>query len=101
MNKQTQATGKDLCSLAEYSGSPMDAAADATEQKLEQARNRLDGVMERANEIYGRVREKAADYAKATHQAVQERPYHGIGIAFAIGALLGYLITSSRSSGAD
>jgi ElaB/YqjD/DUF883 family membrane-anchored ribosome-binding protein len=65
-----------------------------------QARKRLAAALEDTREMYGRVREKAANGVKAADEAVQEHPYHAIAIAIGVGALIGYLAVrrSARSS---
>ena len=42
--------------------------------------------------MYGRVREKAVEKAKAVDENVREHPYQAMGVAFGIGALIGYLV---------
>jgi ElaB/YqjD/DUF883 family membrane-anchored ribosome-binding protein len=41
--------------------------------------------------MYGRVREKAVEGAKAADQTVRENPYQAIAIALGVGALIGFL----------
>ena len=92
MKKPTQATSNDLGTLAEDARALMAATADVAGEKVGEARKRLAAALERGKEIYGRVKEKAAEGAKAADQAVHEHPYQAIGIAFGVGALLGYLV---------
>jgi ElaB/YqjD/DUF883 family membrane-anchored ribosome-binding protein len=91
MNKQRQAIDNDLGTLAEDARSLMAATADVAGEKVSEARKRLAAALENGKEIYGRVRDKAVEGAKATDQAVHEHPYQAIGIALGIGALIGYL----------
>ena len=70
----------------------MAATADVTGEKISEARKRLAAALERGKEIYGRVHDKAVEGAKAADQAVHEHPYQAIGIAFGVGALVGYLV---------
>jgi ElaB/YqjD/DUF883 family membrane-anchored ribosome-binding protein len=92
MSKQTHATGNDMGTLAEDARALMAATADVAGEKVSEARQRLAAALERGKEIYGRVREKAVEGAKAADQAVHEHPYPAVGIAFGVGALLGYLV---------
>jgi ElaB/YqjD/DUF883 family membrane-anchored ribosome-binding protein len=92
MNKQTQAISNDMGQLAEDARALMAATADVAGEKVGEARKRLAAALEHGKEIYGRVREKAIEGAKATDQAVHEHPYQAIGIALGVGAILGYLI---------
>jgi ElaB/YqjD/DUF883 family membrane-anchored ribosome-binding protein len=92
MNKQTQAISNDMGQLAEDARALMAATADVAGEKVGEARKRLAAALERGKEIYGRVREKAVEGAKATDQAVHEHPYQAIAIALGVGAILGYIV---------
>jgi ElaB/YqjD/DUF883 family membrane-anchored ribosome-binding protein len=91
MNKQRQAVSNDLDTLAEDARALMAATADVAGEKVSEARKRLADALENGKEIYGRVRDKALDGARATDEAVREHPYQAIGIALGLGALIGYL----------
>jgi ElaB/YqjD/DUF883 family membrane-anchored ribosome-binding protein len=91
MDKQTQAVSDAMGTLAEDARNLMTATADVAGEKVGDARKRLAAALESGKEIYGRVREKAVEGAKAADEAVHEHPYQVIGIAFGVGALLGYL----------
>jgi ElaB/YqjD/DUF883 family membrane-anchored ribosome-binding protein len=79
----------------------MAATADVAGEKVGEARKRLAAALDRAREIAGRVRDKAVEGAKAADEAVREHPYQAIGIAFGIGALLGFLIARRCSRNDD
>ena len=91
MSKQTQAISNDMGQLAEDARALMAATADVAGEKVGDARKRLAAALDSAKEIAGRVRDKAVEGAKATDQAVHEHPYQAIGIAFGVGAIVGYL----------
>lgn len=92
MNKQTQAISNDMDQLAEDARALVAATADVAGEKVGEARQRLMAALERGKEIYGRVREKAVEGAKAADVAVHEHPYQAIAVGVGVGALLGYLI---------
>ena len=92
MDKRTETTGNDMGTLAEDARALMAATADVAGEKVSEARKRLAAALERGKVIYGRVKEKAVEGAKATDQAVHEHPYQAIGIALAAGAVIGYLV---------
>ena len=77
--------------LAEDARALMSATADVAGEKVADARKRLAAALDRAKDVAGRVRDKAVDGAKAADEAVREHPYQAIGIAFGVGALIGYL----------
>jgi ElaB/YqjD/DUF883 family membrane-anchored ribosome-binding protein len=101
MSKQTQETSNDMGTLAEDARALMAATADVAGEKVGEARKRLAAALDRAREIAGRVRDKAVEGAKATDEAVREHPYQAIGIAFGVGALLGFLIARRCSRNDD
>jgi ElaB/YqjD/DUF883 family membrane-anchored ribosome-binding protein len=92
MDKQTQAVGNHMGTLADDARALMAATADVAGEKVNDARKRLAAALESGREIYGRVRERAVEGAKATDQAVHEHPYQAIGVALGVGALIGYLV---------
>jgi ElaB/YqjD/DUF883 family membrane-anchored ribosome-binding protein len=92
MNKQTQGESNDMGTLAEDARALMAATADVAGEKVGEARKRLSAALERAKETADRIREKAVEGAKAADQTVRDNPYQAIGIAFALGALLGVLV---------
>ena len=77
--------------LAEAARALMAATTDVAGDKVGEARKRLDAALERGKEIYGQVREKAVEGAKAADEAVHENPYQAIAVGVGVGALLGYL----------
>jgi len=101
MHKHTQATSNDMGTLAEDARALMAATADVAGEKVSEARQRLAAALERGKEIYGRAREKAVECAQATDEAVHEHPYQAIGIAFGVGALIGYLAARRCSRNGD
>jgi ElaB/YqjD/DUF883 family membrane-anchored ribosome-binding protein len=101
MNKQTQAISNDMGQLAEDARALMAATADVAGEKVSEARQRLAAALESGKETYGRVREKAVDGVKAADEVVHEHPYQAIGIAFGVGALIGYLVSRRCSRNGD
>ena len=91
MNKHTQAHNDEMDTLAEDARALMAATADVAGEKVSDARKRLAAALDSAKEIASRVRDKAAEGAHAADEAVRENPYTAIGIAFGVGALIGYL----------
>ena len=101
MNKPTQPTGNDMGTLAEDARALVAATADVAGQKVSEARDRLAAALDSGKEIYGRVRAQAVEGAQTADQAVREHPYQVIGIAFGIGAIIGFLVARgcSRNGG--
>ena len=101
LDRQTQAVSNAVGTLADDARALMAATADVAGEKVSEARKRLAAALENGKEIYGRVRDKAVEGAKATDQAVREHPYQALGIALGIGALIGYLATRRWSRNGD
>jgi ElaB/YqjD/DUF883 family membrane-anchored ribosome-binding protein len=91
MSKQSQSSDNDLSTLAEDARALMAATADVAGDKVNEARKRLGDALESGKQLYGNVREKAAQGAKAADKTVRENPYQAIAIALGVGALIGYL----------
>ena len=101
MNKHNRDETPDMGTLAEDARALMAATADVAGEKVSDARKRLAAALESGKELYGRVRDKAVEGAKVADKAVHEHPYEAIGIAFGIGALVGYLISRRCSRNSD
>ena len=97
MNKQTQAIRNDLGTLAEDARALMAATADVAGEKVAEARKRLAAALESGKEIYGQVRNKAAEGAKVADQAMRDNPYQAIVIALGIGGVIGYVVANRCS----
>jgi ElaB/YqjD/DUF883 family membrane-anchored ribosome-binding protein len=78
--------------LVEDSRALMAAAADVAGEKVAEARQRLASAWEDRKELVGRVREKAAERAKAAEQAARENPCQTVAIAFGVGVMIGLML---------
>jgi ElaB/YqjD/DUF883 family membrane-anchored ribosome-binding protein len=101
MNNQTQAIRNDMGKLADDARALMTATADVAGEKVVEARQRLNAALEHGREIYGQVREKAVQGARAADEVVHEHPYQAIAIGVGVGALIGYLISRRCSRNGD
>ena len=101
MNKQTQAIYNDMGQLADDAHALMSATADVAGEKVGEARKRLAAALERGKEVYGRVREKAVEGAKAAEEAVHEHPYQAIAVGVGVGAFIGYLVARRCARNCD
>ncbi|MDB6125528.1 MAG: protein of unknown function ElaB [Pedosphaera sp.] len=97
MDKEKQAISNDLGTLAEDARALLAATADVAGEKVGEARKRLAAALENGKEIYGRVREKTVEGARAADQTVREHPYQAMGIALGVGALIGFLVARQCS----
>jgi ElaB/YqjD/DUF883 family membrane-anchored ribosome-binding protein len=93
MNAQGNDINDNLNQLAGDTQGLLDATANATEDTVIEARNRLKSALAAAGETCARVKAKAIDGAKATDKLVRDNPWQSVGVAFGVGALLGYLLS--------
>ncbi|HEY1661515.1 MAG TPA: hypothetical protein VGI03_03785 [Verrucomicrobiae bacterium] len=74
----------------------MHATANVAEEKVVEARRRLSAAIDRCKEAgletWGNIQDKAVAGARATDATIREYPYQSIGIAFGLGALLGFIL---------
>jgi ElaB/YqjD/DUF883 family membrane-anchored ribosome-binding protein len=93
MKNHSPSIQNDLKSLAEDAQDLIAATTDVASEGVAQARKRLAAALERAGETWGAAQEKVVDGAKATDQLIRDNPYPSIGIAFGVGAVLGFLLS--------
>lgn len=79
-------------------------AADIVQDQLEdtaewKAKARLAGnaAWDATKAAYQTAQEKTVACGKATDHAIRENPYISMGIAFGVGALLAFVLTSGRN----
>ena len=101
MNKHTHTAPNDVGTLAADARALMVATANVAGEKVGEVRKRLADALESAKAMASRVSDKAVDYAKATDEAVHAHPYPVVGAAFAVGALLSYLVLRRGSGNGD
>jgi ElaB/YqjD/DUF883 family membrane-anchored ribosome-binding protein len=84
---------RDAGTLAEEARALLEATAEITDEKVAEARQRLNEALAAGKQTYARLQEKASQGAQAADQAIRSHPYQSAAVAFGLGALLGYLIT--------
>jgi len=82
-----------LQNLADDTRALLSATADATGDRVAEARNRLAGALDAAKEACTAAQQRAVQTAKAADKVVRDHPYQAIGIAFGVGAVVGYLLS--------
>jgi ElaB/YqjD/DUF883 family membrane-anchored ribosome-binding protein len=99
MKKHSHAedVAEDLKTLAEDAKMLMSATAHVAEEKVVEARKRLAAALERGKDAISAVRDKTMEGAKAVDEKVRNNPYQAVGIAFGVGAILGYLLSTRRN----
>ncbi len=74
----------------------MNATANVAEEKVVEARRRLAAALDRCREAgletWNNLQDKAIDGARAADATIRDYPYQSIGIAFGLGAVIGFLL---------
>lgn len=89
--KKNEDIQESAANLAEDAQALLAATANVAESKVVEARKRLSAALDRGKEAWGQVQDCAVAQAKAADEVIREYPYQAIGIAFGIGALVGFL----------
>jgi ElaB/YqjD/DUF883 family membrane-anchored ribosome-binding protein len=79
--------------LMEEAQALLAATAHLAEETVVEARKRLHDAIEKGKQTWNDIQEKAVEGAKATDEVIRDHPYRSIGIAFGVGALMGYLLS--------
>lgn len=87
-----EALRHDSHTLAVDARALLDATANIADEAVAEARQRLTEALESSKDFRNRIKERAVDAAKATDKTIRENPYQSIGIAFGVGALVGFLL---------
>jgi ElaB/YqjD/DUF883 family membrane-anchored ribosome-binding protein len=101
MDKHKHADENNMSTLVEDARALVTATADVAGDKVAEARKRLAAALDSGKELLGRVRDKAAEHAKAADQVVRDNPYQTVAIAFGVGAVIGFLAARRCSRGDD
>lgn len=82
----------DLKNVAHDAEELIRATASDMGEKTKEARARLSTALERAKATCHTMQEKAVAGAKATDKVIRDHPYQSIGVAFALGIVVGVLV---------
>ncbi len=97
MNTKSNGIQENMENIADDARALLAATADVTEEQVIEARNRLTAAMSAAKETCADLQKKAVQGAKAADKVIRDKPYHAVGVAFGLGALVGFLL--SRRNG--
>lgn len=91
--KRNAAAHHDVQSLKEDAQALLAATADVAGEKVADARKRVAAALEKGRETWEYLQEQAVKRAEAADEVIREHPYHSIGVAFGLGALVGFLLS--------
>jgi ElaB/YqjD/DUF883 family membrane-anchored ribosome-binding protein len=86
-----------MSTLAADARALMEITTDVAGERISEARQRLTAALGSGHEIHRRIRDKAVEGSKTVDLGVRANPFQAIGIAFGIGALIGYFIIRRSS----
>jgi ElaB/YqjD/DUF883 family membrane-anchored ribosome-binding protein len=86
-----------IARVADAAHSMIDATADAAEEKVVEARQKLRSALDTTKGAVALAQKRVSEGADMTDQLIREKPYHAIGIAFGVGAVIGFLLSSRNS----
>lgn len=91
-HKTNHDVGQHIGQLAEDAHALMAATADATGEKVKEARERLGAALERTKEMGESLKEQAFAGAKIADEHIREHPYQALAVGVGVGAILGFLM---------
>jgi ElaB/YqjD/DUF883 family membrane-anchored ribosome-binding protein len=94
MKRYTQGISRDVSEIADDLRTLVNATADVAEDAVATARKRLSAALEAGKDVYDHLEGDLVDGAKLADKMVRAYPYHAVGIAFCVGALLGFLVSN-------
>ena len=94
MNRHTHALSHEMTQLAEDASDLLAATADATEEKVDDARKRLAAGLERGQEEYRLIRKSMSDGSDSPERIRPDNRNQTLAIAAGVGVLIGYLLAS-------
>jgi ElaB/YqjD/DUF883 family membrane-anchored ribosome-binding protein len=90
MKNEAEAATSEMSELASNAQGLLDETGHLAEKKISEARKKLSATLERT---WSQVQDKTIQGAKVTDEAIRDHPYQAIGVAFGVGALIGFLLT--------
>ena len=89
----TEQMVKDLKTVARDAEDLVKATAGELGERVREARARLSVAIDAAKDTCERWEEKAIEGAKVTDRVIRDHPYQSAGVAFAVGLLVGVIIS--------
>lgn len=97
MNETTQkamsSASDDLKALLRDAEQVLAGAGDVADEKVTELRQRMRAALDGSSDRLERLRETAREQADRADEYVRSHPYQSIGVAAAVGALIGILFS--------
>ncbi len=85
-------TSDDLKALLQEAEQALSSTAGEAGEKFDELRSRLRSAIDSGKYSMERMRAEAVRRAQQADKLVRENPYHAIGVAAAVGAIVGLLV---------
>lgn len=82
----------DIKLLARDAEELLRATAGEAGEKIKEVRQRLSNALESARATCENLQDQTAETLRTADETIRDHPYESIGIAFAVGAVLGILV---------
>lgn len=92
MKKHSKAISRDMERLADDAHAFLAATADATGEKVDEARKRLKTALDNGKSMLGRVEDEMIREGRAAMQCMHDNPRISIAAAVAVGAFIGCIV---------
>jgi ElaB/YqjD/DUF883 family membrane-anchored ribosome-binding protein len=90
--KNTETEAAEAEQIVENAQELLSATANVSDTKVSAARDRLKNALQNSRELLDDLKDRAYAGAKVTDETIREYPYHSMGVALGVGVLLGFLI---------
>ncbi len=86
------ALSHDAETVADEARALLAATSEIADEKVTEARHRLEAALESVRETYGELKDRAMATARKTDVVIRRHPYESLAIAAGLGAVIGLLI---------
>jgi ElaB/YqjD/DUF883 family membrane-anchored ribosome-binding protein len=96
MKNSKHVTAEHHENLSKHARALVTATQHIAEDKVADARGKLNDLMEAAKDRWETIHDGAVDSAKQADEYIREKPYRTLAIGVGIGALLGFLLARRK-----
>lgn len=96
MSRTTKAAIEYIEELAHDAQALISATSGVAEDKVREARERLEDALDSGRDVYKRLRRQAVKSARRADESVRDNPYAPIGFALILGGLIAFFLFRRR-----
>lgn len=87
-----ESLSRDFQNMLKNAQSLIEATSGEVDQKTRQARQKLEESLKAAQQAYESLEGRVKEHAESADKLVRAKPYHAMGVTFAVGLLLGWIV---------